>query len=66
MDFYQLFNSCFSKNSVSGGYFNTNLVKKEGNATVNAVCDENMNPFLEEEWNAFAKRYSGENPLQYR
>jgi leucyl-tRNA synthetase len=41
MDFYQLFNSWYNKNSDKAGYFNVVLFREEGNATVNAVCDEN-------------------------
>jgi hypothetical protein len=36
-------------------------LKKEGNATVNAVCDENIDPFSQE-WNAFQKILR-KNPL---
>jgi leucyl-tRNA synthetase len=41
MDFYQLFNSWYNKNSDKSGYFDIVLFREEGNATVNAVCDEN-------------------------
>ncbi|MFV8358363.1 DUF559 domain-containing protein, partial [Flavobacterium sp. XS1P32] len=66
--FIQLFNSWYNKNSDKAEDISTltALFEKEGNATVNAVCDENIDPFSAEEWNAFAKETQEKILLQYR
>ncbi|MCF6140020.1 leucine--tRNA ligase [Flavobacterium sp. K77] len=66
--FIQLFNSWYNKNSDKAEDIATliTLFEKEGNATVNAVCDENIDPFSAEEWNAFAKDTQEKILLQYR
>nr|WP_315133968.1 class I tRNA ligase family protein [uncultured Flavobacterium sp.] len=66
--FIQLFNSWYNKNSDKAEDISTliALFEKEGNATVNAVCDENVDPFSAEEWNAFAKDTQEKILLQYR
>ncbi|MBQ0907433.1 leucine--tRNA ligase [Flavobacterium sp. F-328] len=66
--FIQLFNSWYNKNSDKAEDIATliALFEKEGNATVNAVCDENIDPFSAEEWNAFAKDTQEKILLQYR
>jgi leucyl-tRNA synthetase len=66
--FIQLFNSWYNKNSDKAEDIATliALFEKEGNATVNAVCDENIDPFSAEEWNAFAKETQEKILLQYR
>ena len=66
--FIQLFNSWYNKNSDKAEDISTliALFEKEGNATVNAVCDENIDPFSAEEWNAFAKDTQEKILLQYR
>ncbi|OUD36322.1 leucine--tRNA ligase [Flavobacterium sp. FPG59] len=66
--FIQLFNSWYNKNSDKAEDIATLIIlfEKEGNATVNAVCDENIDPFSAEEWNAFAKETQEKILLQYR
>jgi leucyl-tRNA synthetase len=66
--FIQLFNSWFNKNSDKAEDIATliALFEKEGNTTVNAVCDENIDPFSAEEWNAFSKDTQEKILLQYR
>ncbi|TWI02434.1 leucyl-tRNA synthetase [Flavobacterium tiangeerense] len=66
--FIQLFNSWYNKNSDKAEDISTliALFEKEGNATVNAVCDENTDAFSAAEWNAFAKATQEKILLQYR
>ena len=66
--FIQLFNSWYNKNSDKAEDIATliTLFEEEGNATVNAVCDENIDPFSAEDWNAFAKDTQEKILLQYR
>ncbi|MBB1192963.1 leucine--tRNA ligase [Flavobacterium sp. SOK18b] len=66
--FIQLFNSWYNKNSDKAEDISTlvALFEKEGNTTVNAVCDENIDPFSAEEWNAFAKDNQEKILLKYR
>jgi hypothetical protein len=43
MDFIQLFNSWYNKDNDKGRCFNFDFnFRKEGNATVNAVCDDKI------------------------
>jgi leucyl-tRNA synthetase len=63
MDFIQLFNSWYNKDNDKAEDISTVAVfEKEGNATVNAVCDD-KSPFYAE-WNALQK--SSKKILQYR
>ncbi|MFA9195099.1 class I tRNA ligase family protein [Flavobacterium sp. FBOR7N2.3] len=66
--FIQLFNSWYNKDSDKAEDISTliALFEKEGNATVNAVCDENIEAFSATEWNAFAKEQQEKILLQYR
>ncbi|RTZ10207.1 leucine--tRNA ligase [Flavobacterium sp. GSP27] len=66
--FIQLFNSWYNKNSDKAEDISTlvSIFQKEGNANVNAVCDENSEVFLANEWNAFAKEQQERILLQYR
>ncbi len=66
--FIQLFNSWYNKNSDKAEDISTltAVFEKEGNATVNAVCDENITPFSAEEWNAFSLDEQQKILLQYR
>jgi leucyl-tRNA synthetase len=59
MDFYQLFNSWYNKNSDKRRIFQPNTLFERN--TVNAVCDENIDPFSANEWNA--QKDTQENPL---
>ncbi len=66
--FIQLFNSWYNKNSDKAEDISTlvSIFSTEGNANVNAVCDENIEAFLANEWNAFAKEQQEKILLQYR
>ncbi len=66
--FIQLFNSWYNKNSDKAEDISTlvSIFSTEGNATVNAVCDENIEAFSANEWNAFAKEQQERILLQYR
>lgn len=66
--FIQLFNSWYNKNSDKAEDISTlvSIFSTEGNANVNAVCDENIEVFSANEWNAFAKEQQERILLQYR
>ena len=66
--FIQLFNSWYNKNSDKAEDISTliSIFSTEGNANVNAVCDENIESFSANEWNAFAKEQQEKILLQYR
>ncbi|AOZ99365.1 leucine--tRNA ligase [Flavobacterium commune] len=66
--FIQLFNSWYNKDSDKAEDISTliALFEKEGNANVNAVCDDNIEGFSAAEWNAFAKEQQEKILLQYR
>nr|WP_315163212.1 leucine--tRNA ligase [uncultured Flavobacterium sp.] len=66
--FIQLFNSWYNKNSDKAEDVSTlvSIFSTEGNANVNAVCDENIEAFSANEWNAFAKEQQEKILLQYR
>ncbi|MBG6111792.1 leucyl-tRNA synthetase [Flavobacterium sp. CG_9.10] len=66
--FIQLFNSWYNKNNDKAEDISTlvSIFEKDGNANVNAVCDENIEIFLANEWNAFAKEQQEKILLQYR
>jgi len=66
--FIQLFNSWYNKDTDKAEDIKTLITtfKKEGNTTVNAVCDDNINTFSADEWNAFSKTAQQEILLKYR
>ena len=66
--FIQLFNSWYNINSDKAENISTliSLFEKEGNSTVNAVCDDNITPFTAAEWNAFSSEEQQKILLQYR
>jgi leucyl-tRNA synthetase len=66
--FIQLFNSWYNKDIDKAEDISEleKIFKKEGNATVNAVCDEDINSFSADEWKAFTKVEQEEILLQYR
>ncbi|MGO4904720.1 leucine--tRNA ligase [Flavobacterium sp. W20_MBD1_R3] len=66
--FIQLFNSWYNKNNDKAEDISTlvSIFSTEGNANVNAVCDENIESFSANEWNAFAKEQQEKILLQYR
>ncbi|MGR7813053.1 leucine--tRNA ligase [Lacinutrix undariae] len=66
--FIQLFESWYNNNTQKAEDVSTliALFSSEGNANVNAVCDDNIIPFTAEEWNAFSTEKQQEILLQYR
>jgi leucyl-tRNA synthetase len=66
--FIQLFNSWYNIDSDKAEDISTliSIFSKEGNANVNAVCDENITPFSADEWNAFSSEQQQKVLLQYR
>ncbi|MBW4359416.1 leucine--tRNA ligase [Flavobacterium taihuense] len=66
--FIQLFNSWYNKNTDKAEDISTltSIFSAEGNANVNAVCDDNIDVFSANEWNAFAKEQQEKILLQYR
>lgn len=66
--FIQLFNSWYNKDSDKAEDISTleKIFKKSGNATVNAVCDDEIKAFSADEWKAFTKAEQEEILLQYR
>ncbi|MUU78554.1 leucine--tRNA ligase [Winogradskyella endarachnes] len=66
--FIQLFESWYNNDSNKAEEIKT-LVSKfeaEGNATVNAACDDDIEIFTAEEWNAFSEVEKQEILLKYR
>ncbi|EAQ42407.1 leucine--tRNA ligase [Polaribacter sp. MED152] len=66
--FIQLFNSWYNKDSDKAEDISTliSIFETEGNATVNAVCDEDIISFSAEDWSAFSSTKKEEILLQYR
>jgi len=66
--FIQLFNSWYNKDSDKAEDISTliSIFKKEGNATVNAACDDDIEAFTADQWKAFEKVKQEEILLQYR
>ncbi|MHA7942754.1 leucine--tRNA ligase [Formosa sp. 3Alg 14/1] len=66
--FVQLFNSWFNNDTAKAEDISTleAVFSKEGNASVNAVCDDNIVPFTAEQWNGFSSEQKQAVLLQYR
>ncbi|WP_339655975.1 class I tRNA ligase family protein [Flavobacterium frigidarium] len=66
--FIQLFNSWYNKNSDRAEDISTltEVFEKEGNANINAVCDDEIAIFTADEWSAYAKETQEKILLQYR
>ncbi|WP_442786869.1 leucine--tRNA ligase [Flavobacterium suncheonense] len=66
--FIQLFNSWYNKTSDKAESIETLTAQFEqnGNANVNAVCDENVPSFTAAQWNAFSSEEQQSILLQYR
>ena len=66
--FIQLYNSWYNKNSDKAEDISTlvAIFASEGNADVNAVCDDNIAAFSAAEWNAFSSEEQQKILLQYR
>lgn len=66
--FIQLFESWYNYDSNKAEHIDT-LIKmfaSEGNANVNAACDDDINPFTAKEWNAFSETEKQDILLKYR
>ncbi|WP_316633230.1 leucine--tRNA ligase [uncultured Flavobacterium sp.] len=66
--FIQLFNSWYNRNADKAEDISTliSIFEKEGNANVNAVCDDNIVVFTSSEWNSFSSDNQEKILLQYR
>ncbi|QXP60956.1 leucine--tRNA ligase [Olleya sp. HaHaR_3_96] len=66
--FIQLFESWYNNDSNKAEDISTLVAKfsAEGNAKVNAVCDDTIESFSAEQWNAFDSKKQQEILLQYR
>ncbi|WP_299102377.1 leucine--tRNA ligase [uncultured Winogradskyella sp.] len=66
--FIQLFESWYNNESNKAEDIKTLISKfeAEGNTTVNAACDENIEPFTAEAWNAFSEVEKQNILLKYR
>lgn len=66
--FIQLFESWYNKTTDKAESICTLIqeFEKNGNAQVNAVCDENITSFSAAEWNAFSSEQQQKILLQYR
>lgn len=66
--FIQLYNSWYNKSSDKAEDISTlvAIFASEGNANVNAVCDDNIAAFSAAEWNAFSSEAQQKILLQYR
>jgi leucyl-tRNA synthetase len=66
--FIQLFNSWYNKNSDKAEDIETllSIFEKDGNATVNAVCDDEIQEFSASKWNSFSSDEQQKILLQYR
>ena len=66
--FIQLFESWYNNNSNKAEAISTliSIFEKEGNAMVDAVCDDNIIPFSAADWNAFTSEEKQRILLQYR
>lgn len=66
--FIQLFESWYNKNSDKAESICTLIQEfdKNGNANVNAVCDDNIAPFSAEDWKSYSSEEQQKILLQYR
>ena len=66
--FIQLFNSWYNLDSDKAEDISTliSIFEKEGNISVNASCDDEIQEFTEVQWEAFSKKEQEEIVLQYR
>src|SRR5690554_5273308 len=66
--FIQLFESWYNTDSNKAEHINTLISKfsSEGNAHVNAVCDDHIEAFTAEAWNGFSSEQQQEILLKYR
>lgn len=66
--FIQIFNSWYNKTTDKAENISS-LIKEfeaNGNANVNAVCDENVKPFTADSWKAFSEKEKSDTLMAYR
>ncbi|AWA29001.1 leucine--tRNA ligase [Flavobacterium magnum] len=66
--FIQLYNSWYNKDTDKADDISTlvAIFERSGNATVHAVCDDDVDIFFPSEWNAFSDEKKQQVLLQYR
>jgi leucyl-tRNA synthetase len=66
--FIQLFTSWYNKTSDKAEHIDTLIAEfeKNGNATINAACDEETKSFTAEEWKNFSEKEKSDTLMQYR
>ncbi len=66
--FIQLFNAWYNKKSDKAENISTliSILEKEGNANVEATCDDDTPSFSAEDWNAYSEKEKQEILLKYR
>ncbi len=66
--FIQLFESWYNYDSNKAEHIDSliKMFEADGNANVNAACDDDINPFTAEEWNAFSETEKQDILLKYR
>jgi leucyl-tRNA synthetase len=66
--FIQLFNSWYNKDTDKAEDISTlvSIFEKAGNATVHAVCDDNVEIFFPSDWNSYSSEEKQRRLLQYR
>lgn len=66
--FIQLFNSWYNNDTNKAESIETlkSIFSSEGNASINAACDDDIETFTAEEWNSFSSEKQQEILLQYR
>jgi leucyl-tRNA synthetase len=66
--FIQLFESWYNNDSNKAEDIKTLIetFSSEGNTSVNAACDENIEPFTAEDWNSYSSELQQEILLKYR
>lgn len=66
--FIQLFNSWYNNNSNKAESIDTLIAEfeKNGNANLNAPCDENTKAFTASEWKSYSEKEKSDTLMQYR
>ena len=66
--FTELFNSWYNKDTDKAEAIETlvSAFAKAGNASINAACDDNIEPFTAEAWNDFSEKQQQDVLLKYR
>jgi len=66
--FIQLFNSWYNKTADKAENINTLIseFEKNGNSKIDAVCDDEVISFSEQEWKSFSEKKKSDTLMQYR